>query len=400
LGEGQRTLRVSFASAEDFRREYEANLANGGVFVEGDDDFELRETVRVELVGEFCGQSLELAGEVVHRVTPEFGNVGAPVGVAVQFDGGAQQVRERLEPLREASGAPPYQPADSGRRRSPRAAARVAARLGLPDGPVSGHTRDISRTGALVSVPGTEVAVGERFRIALRHPTRGDTLEVDAVVVRRIESKGAVAALGIEFEPDDEERPTLEEFVDGIQSAEHARGLGGIQGEIGDLAVQDVIQMFSTTVSAGTLTLRRGPHEAVLGFDKGLLRFARVGAVSGLKALVRMLGWSEGHFTFHARLDPVAPLDAPLPVEAALLEALRLLDEARRPGRRVLPGEAVPRLAKAGAAGDDLSKLEAAVLDLVRVGFSVQRMMQVIPEPDPEIQAALESLLERGVICV
>ena len=50
--------------------------------------------------------------------------------------------------------------------------------------------------------------------------------------------------------------------------------------------------------------------------------------------------------------------------------------------------------------GNDLDKVEATVLELVRAGFTVRRMLEVIPEPDPEIYRALVSLSESGVISV
>ena len=47
---------------------------------------------------------------------------------------------------------------------------------------------------------------------------------------------------------------------------------------------------------------------------------------------------------------------------------------------------------------EELSKLETAVLDLARVGFPVRRILEVIPEPDADIYAALELLADRGVL--
>jgi hypothetical protein len=55
-------------------------------------------------------------------------------------------------------------------------------------------------------------------------------------------------------------------------------------------------------------------------------------------------------------------------------------------------------VAGALAAQDDLSKVEAAVLDLVRAGFTVRRIVDFIPEPDSQIYRALESLSDRGAI--
>ena len=49
VAEGDRKLRISFQSQEEFRREYESSLFNGGVFVPTHESFEPRETVRIEL---------------------------------------------------------------------------------------------------------------------------------------------------------------------------------------------------------------------------------------------------------------------------------------------------------------------------------------------------------------
>jgi Tfp pilus assembly protein PilZ len=396
----ERVLRVSFEDAEAFQREYAANLANGGVFVAGEHALELRERVRVELDLSFCGQRCELTGEIVHLVTREMARMGAPAGAAVQFDGTAGEVREQLEPLRGASGAPEHRTEDPGRRCAPRTPARVLVEIRVGHRRISGHTRNLSLTGVLVSVQGQAVPAGTEVRIALRHPSSSDRMEVDARVVRAVETDGGISAIALEFQPTWTERAGVERFVEAVQTAEHARRLGGITGDIAEVGIQGLLQRFATTAPAGTLTLRSGEREGVVGFDEGTLRFVRLGPVSGMKALVRLLGWSEGSFEFHARLDPVPTTESPVALDAALLQAVRMLDETYRPDRRVIPGDATPKLLDADAAGSDLSKVEAAVLDLVRAGFTMQRMVDVIPEPDPEIHRALESLCDRGAVCI
>jgi hypothetical protein len=292
------------------------------------------------------------------------------------------------------------QPADPRGRQAPRTKAHVAARIDGKEGQVAGHTRDLSRSGVLLSVPGEGVPVGETVRLALTHPTSGESMEVDGLVVRNVRSDGAVAGLGIAFEPDEGERADLDRFVEGIQSTEHTRRLGGITGEIAEVGIQNLVQMFMSAMPTGTLTLQRGQHEGVIGFEKGMLCFTRLGAASGLKALVRLMSWTEGRFEFHASLDSVEEREPPVPVEAALFDAMRILDEGERIDRSRLPPDARPRIAQAKTEGDDLSKVEVTVLELVRAGFTVQRMIDVIPEPDPEIYRALVSLSESGAISI
>jgi len=399
LGRSVPTLTLAFDDPQAFQREYAANLANGGAFIPTEARLELRDPVQVQIVLRFCNKRIAIPGEVVHAIPAEMASLGGPAGVAVQFEGSAHAVRALLEPLRTAAGAPEHKPIDAGRRRSPRTPARVPARIRGGDGPVTGHTTNLSQTGVLVSVPGKGAPVGERVRVSLTHPGSGESMEVDGVVVREVETDGGVSAVAIEFAPAAGQRDDVHRFVERIQSTEHTRRLGGISGEIQELGVGNLIQMFAGAGAAGTLALHSGAREGVVGFEKGLLRFARLGPASGMKALVRLLGWNEGRFEFHATLDPVESTDAPLPLEAALLEAARLLDEAARPGRTRLDPGARPRLVDAAAA-DGSNKTEAAVLDLVRAGFTVERILAVIPEPDFDIEHALEALLERGAIAV
>ena len=46
----------------------------------------------------------------------------------------------------------------------------------------------------------------------------------------------------------------------------------------------------------------------------------------------------------------------------------------------------------------DLGKLEKAVVDLAQAGFTVQRILDVIPEPDLDIYRALVSLTDAGTL--
>jgi hypothetical protein len=225
-------------------------------------------------------------------------------------------------------------------------------------------------------------------------------MEVDGTVVRDIQGDGGISGVGIAFETDKSQREELERFVDSVQSSEHTRRLGGITGEIAEVGIHNLLQMFVSIVPTGTLTLQQGEHEGVIGFEGGRLCFTRLGAVSGQKALVRLLHWTEGRFEFHASLDSFEEREAPVPVDAALFDAVRLLDEGSRIDRSRLPQEARLRVIEGSAGADELSKVEATVLELASAGFTVQRIVDVIPEPDPEIYQALASLLDRGALSV
>jgi hypothetical protein len=187
-----------------------------------------------------------------------------------------------------------------------------------------------------------------------------------------------------------------------VQSIEHTRRLGGISGPIEELGPLSLLQMFGSTATQGTLVLTNGDDEGVIGFESQLLRDVRLGASTGMKALVRLLSWQNGSFEFFTRLEHDDISEPPLPLEAALFDAVRQIDEAKRIDRSRLPGGAtvvVDDAADEPQLGQpSYCKIESAVLDLSRAGFTIQRIIDVIPEPDLDILRALESLADRGVI--
>lgn len=396
----RQVLSMKFADVEEFRREFSANLENGGVFIETIEDVSLRETVevRMELLG--VAQTVSVPGEVVHIVPPEMAAAGGKPGAAIQIGCSKSALRKMLEPFLQTAGPVESQPTDSGRRRSPRVPAQVAIRIQAGGETIVGHTRNLSQSGVLVSVPGHGYPPGEQVRLQLRHPLTEQSLSVDAVVVRVVAAKGGVVALAIEFDPAGPERENLRRFIQELQSTEHARRLGGIYGSIEEVGVSNVLQMFGKTSPKGTLTLAQGEQQAFVGFKAGLLVYTQLGSVHGLKALSRLLLWTEGSFEFHARLEPVESPGAPLPFDAAMLDATHQLDELRRLDLEAFPREANLRFVadREGRDGEVTEKVEQAVLDLARAGFSIQRVLDVIPDPDPAVLKAISFLLDLGAI--
>jgi Tfp pilus assembly protein PilZ len=391
----ERTLRVRFETVEALRQEFQSNLSNGGLFVATEAACELREPVCVHIELAFANATFELPGEVVHVVPAELAATGATPGVALQLHENPAALCERLEP--HMGGAPDGAPEYDVRRRWPRTRARVAARIGGEDGVVSGRTRDLSQGGALVGVDAA-VETGQSVQLTLQHPTTGEEMEVAGRVVREVEGESGVTAVAVEFDLPDAQREAVEGFVEDIQRVEHARRLGGIVGAIESLGPQNIVQMFATTAPEGSVILRSGSEEGTIVFQGGLLRSARIGTLVGMKALVRMLAWSEGSFEFQASVEDGDVTGAPLPLEAALLDAARQLDEGGRVDATRFPLHAKLAIGPQAPGGRDLSKVEAAVLDLARVGFSVERVLEVIPEPDPEILRALDALSDEDLV--
>jgi hypothetical protein len=141
-------------------------------------------------------------------------------------------------------------------------------------------------------------------------------------------------------------------------------------------------------------------QEGYIAFSEGALVATCVGRVTGIKALARLMRWKTGCFEFHARIDAQIVRETPVSLEGAILNAMREIDEADRDANlQFEPGTTFELAAEiANNFGADLGKIEGAILDLVRVGANVRKLLDVIPESDANIHNALANLVEQGAL--
>ena len=392
-------LELEYPTARDFALDYRANISSGGVFVATQRSFAPRDFVVVRLRLPWLSRMIDLEGEIVHIVPAEMAGVGGRPGVAVQFREPPAGIRGRLAPLCAENAPPAPSPAADESRRAPRKSVRVDAHLESAHGAIRGRTRNLSQSGVLVDVQEGSAEIGERVRVTLRSPS-GDELAIDGAVVRVAQSAGRISSLAVQFGADAARRGGVAKFIEALQETEHTRRLGAISGPIGELGIQSVVQMFAISARRGTIYLRHAQDEGVICFEGGALRVARIGPLTGIKALVRMLCWKEGTFEFHSAVDETDGEDAAVPLQAALLEAVRHIDESRRIDAAAFPLQArlVACHASEGQFTGVLSKVEEALLDVAQAGFTVQRALEVIPEPDSEVFRALRSLIDSGML--
>lgn len=417
------TLQIRFDSPQALRSEFEKNIVNRGIFVPTESPFEVRQSVTVDVVLDYIdppSEGLSLEGEIVHCVPVEMAGSGATPGVAVQFDVSATMLRERFEKLlgRElvVEGA--------GRRSAKRGAVRVPVRV-MPamSPPFETTSRDLSTSGILLTVKHDLPLIGEIVRVCLWHPSGDPSVEIDGKVVRQIPNKnGRIAAVAVAFDRQQAADPTAKAVMEALRELGHRSRLGGIAGSLVDLGLVNMLQMFGASAPQGTLVVESEGEQGWIAFADGNLLGAELGILSGMDALVSMLSWGDGHFQFEASADPeLAESAPPWPLEGAMLEAVCKLDEAGRESLGDGPGnpESVPGM----GAGDEsyslpikstttfevdfeqeeisrdaLDQTEEAVLDLAKAGMNVERLVSVIPESEAEVQAALEGLVELGVL--
>lgn len=421
------TLTVRFESADALRGEFEKNIANRGLFVATVDRFEVRQPISVDIVLEYVERgvpALSLDGEVVHIVPPEMESNGATPGVAIQFEASAGSLRERFEPLLGAD-APELEPDKDlegpARRSAKRGAVRVPVRV-MPttSPPFEATSRDLSTSGILISMKADALPVGEVVRICLWHPSGDPSCELDGKVVRQVPNKkGRIAAVAVAFDRSQAAEPIASRVIDALREAGHRSRLGGISGSLADLGLANMLQMFGASAPQGTIVVERDVEQGWVAFAEGQLLGAELGPKKGQDALVAMLAWGEGQFQFEATVDPKLESEAtPAPLAGAVMQAVCALDELNHENGEDGDLDELDSCDEGGGHGmpieksttfeideeqvdlsrSTLDKTADAILELARSGMSVERLCGVIPEPTEQVEAAVESLVEMGLL--
>ena len=436
-------LRHVFDSPADFAAEFERNISKGGAQVPSSASLDPRTFVEVELALRWRKQSLVFEAEVV------FSGGGV---VAVQFRKSAPELRSELAPLlgaaassraarpaevddespfgdadidlddgllggdlgapaadpraktvlrisRDAPRAPAADPLANvrDRRKAGRVVARVPARVESTHASFEGRTRDLSETGALISGDASDLPLGKTVKLELQHPESGERIAVKGRVSRHVQAEGTVAAVGVAFEAPPERADEIRNFVSDVRRAEAERARSGISGRIEELGVANLIQMLGQSSPQGTLTASHGAEEATIAFEGGAIRYALLGPLRGSKAIARMLQWGTGTFSFFKHIDAITDEPQPIPLQNALLEAARQVDEAARSGPLDMKARFRVDIHALPSDGD-LTKLEEAIVDLATAGLTVRRMIDVIPDADAHVVEAIRGLLERGIL--
>jgi len=207
---------------------------------------------------------------------------------------------------------------------------------------------------------------------------------------------------------DAEARANLKAMAVGRVSAKQSQGTQRsteeaprMSGNLEEIPLPDLLQLFGTSRKAGVLVLRSSGREGRIYLNEGRIRFAEFVGMPGvppLKTLYRMLGWQTGSFA----LDPpdTRELAGAIDVSAqeVLMEGFRQQDEL---------GQLRNRLPSAGRMElklpltQHLRELDDAALDLLEAALSAANLdafLDAAPGPDLEAAQALLSLMQRGYL--
>jgi pSer/pThr/pTyr-binding forkhead associated (FHA) protein len=176
-----------------------------------------------------------------------------------------------------------------------------------------------------------------------------------------------------------------------------------MSGNLEEIPLPDLLQLFGTSRKAGVLVLRSGGREGRIYLNDGRIRFAEFEGMTGvppLKALYRMLTWQTGVFA----LDPpdTRQFEGGIDVSAqeVLMEGFRQQDELGQL-RAKLPPRA--RLTLKVPLTEHLRALSPEELDLLEAALSaesIEAYLDAAPGPDLESAQALLGLMQRGFLRV
>jgi hypothetical protein len=386
-------LVVPYGSREAFERDFHDHIEHGALFVPTFDVLEPRDRVRVVLDLQFCGSSVALEAEVVSSVGSD-----VDTGVSVQFMVPIDEIRRRVSESSgvesDAAAIPTENLGDSPRH--PRTKGSVVTEITAGARILTTHTRNLSRSGALLAVDGGSLPVGSEVEVTLIHPRTGEPLAVHGSVVRHDRREGHPPGIAIQFGSNPEADDDMNRGLEDIRSAAHASNLGGFSGTIAGLALANLLQMLSSCGDHGTLELTgTDALEARLLFQHGGLRHAEFGRATGIKAVSRILLWGDGGFQFQPSVAAGEPADAPLPMDRVLTEALREVEELRRLDRSNLPDDAI---VEAVATADDDEALAESLIELSVNGVRVLDLLDAMPHRDSELLRAILDLLDRKLM--
>lgn len=438
LAGAARRLHLVFESAEAFRTEYARNLIKAGAFIATTEHFDLLEPVEVIVEAAFADEKVSLAAEVVHH------QPGA--GVSVQFSDPLSTVRARLEPLMEraeefawsgfevptpeaaapgdaeidlidleegasdldAGAAAPALDDDTATEsedpnertqhtRAPRTRTRVSVLLRGPDGKQRhAGSRDLSTSGLLLSLHCDELPVGTDLSLSIVHPVRGDAFQVPARIVRQVRAPGIVAAVAVQVQPRDKQA-ALDRFIADLRGTCEEQEVAGVHDRFTDTNVAASIKLAAALTPKGIITISSGIEEGTIVFAGREMLAAYLGATRGVKALSRMLAWRDGFFEFRPGMEPLPHPDAPMPIDSAIADALRLAEQvARLPGARFAPDTRF--LIADECRSDTQTPLEDSVVELAAAGATLREMLDRLPDTDAAIHSAVDALAEQGVL--
>ncbi|MEM7436719.1 MAG: DUF4388 domain-containing protein [Myxococcota bacterium] len=187
-----------------------------------------------------------------------------------------------------------------------------------------------------------------------------------------------------------------------VASARPATAASTMTGSIAEVALPDLLQLFSASKKTGVLQITTESDVGSIYLDEGSVQFAAVNgdeSVPPEKAFYRILVWETGTFDLLPQVEREFPAKVQMSIEGLLMEGMRQLDEIRRIGDALPPLQSKITVATPlNTPLRDASPEELDVFQLALNQNTLADMMNHSGKPDPEVAEVVVQLLEKGYL--
>lgn len=220
----------------------------------------------------------------------------------------------------------------------------------------------------------------------------GDRILIGTSIIKVVTSDGTAASV----------KDAQEQMTAAASSVRPAAAGSTMTGSIAEVALPDLLQLFSASKKTGVLQISTATDVGSIYLDGGMVRFAVVNgdeSVPPEKAFYRILVWDSGTFDLLPEAEREFPTEIQSSIEGLLMEGMRQLDEIRR------LGDSLPSLQSAISVARPLEKplrdATAEELDIIQLALNhdtLVSMMNFSGKPDPEVAELVVALLEKGYL--
>jgi len=220
----------------------------------------------------------------------------------------------------------------------------------------------------------------------------GDRILIGTSIIKVVTSDGTAASV----------KDAQEQMNAAASSVRPAASGSTMTGSIAEVALPDLLQLFSASKKTGVLQISTTTDVGSIYLDEGKVRFAVVNgdeSVPPEKAFYRILVWDTGTFDLLPESDRNFPTEIQSSIEGLLMEGMRQLDEIRRLGDSLPALQA--RIDVATPLEKPLRDATAEELDVIQLALNhdtLVGMMNFSGKPDPEVAELVVALLEKGYL--
>jgi len=275
----------------------------------------------------------------------------------------------------------------------------------------------VSRRHTLMNVMGDGLKVADNGstngtfvngeKISSTTAVKGDRILIGTSIMKLVDAQDATQAhptlsskTAPKMEPPGQKMPRPKGLASNQSRSTLHSSSRSMSGNITEVPLPDLIQLFSTSKKTGTLVLNHDFTVARIHLDTGRIIYASISDMPGLdplKAMFRILSFEEGEFELLGPEPHDFPEQIEMPTEHILMEGLRHLDEMRKQ-KDSMPSEELvvsvplplkPRLC-------ELEKEELKLLQTVlnKGELTVKKLIDLSDLSDKEVLEMIKKLLD------